>query len=311
MPTLGRAQVSFGQSGMTVTNETFDPMSDSPVVSPFQVIPEGQVYNIKEFQSKLSSYNKENRLSDYYGNARVANGKLKGTIGVKFGVRLVYNPPKGFHYDSPHMSDGIPQKERTYKFGKEVLIGGGAVVPAVAIPVAVFEQDVLDRKIGNIDLVDENMGEDLKCYIDRLTKTNDFQVVFGLCFPIRSYVSLFGLYGYYGFFDSIAADPENLDEMDEEPADFKEMWKGRIFKRTKKKLRRLFNSTYRTDDDAAKERRNFKIGLNANFLGNILPTSYFGLDGSVSWWQRLRMVNIRPIDADGDQCKNDFQKMFS
>ena len=292
----------------TVSMQTQAVMTDINIpTSPIQATykPEdkkGQVYNIKEFQDILRGLSPSRKLSDYYGNARIIGGKIQGTIGVKFGVRLVHIPPSSFKYSSPYEELDIRKQERSYQFG------GG--MPKRAIPVAVFEQDVLDELIGDIDLEDENMGEDLKCYIDKLVQTQDFQVIFGVCFPVRSYVSLYGAYCYYSFFESIAADPSNTEEMDEEYSKFKEKWKGVIFKRTKKKLRRLFNSTYRTDGEAEKENRRSKTELNANFLMNILPNAYFGIDPSVKWWQALRIVNIRPLDADGKPCKNAFQKLF-
>lgn len=74
------------------------------------------------------------------------------------------------------------------------------------VPIAVFEQDILDKKIKDINFEDENMGEDLKCYIDKLVQTEEYQVFVDYCFPVKSYVSTFGIYSYYGFFESIGKD---------------------------------------------------------------------------------------------------------
>ena len=47
-----------------------------------------------------------------------------------------------------------------------------------------------------------------------------------------------------------------------------------------------------------------------DFLKNILPAAYLNIDSSVNWLQRFRIVDINPFDADGKDCKSDFQKLF-
>jgi len=179
---------------------------------------------------------------------------------------------------------------------------------ARAIPLVVFEQDIKDKKLSDINLEDPDFGEDLKCYIDNLVMEDDFDVLFDFCFPIRSYISLFGVYSYYGFFPSIGEDTEEIDEDARGLAG--DGWRNSVFRRSKNALRELFNSTYRTDDDVKEERKGKSKDRNAIFLKNLLPDLYLNIDSSVRWWQQFRMMKVNPFDADGNTCKNAFQKLF-
>ena len=297
-----------------------------------------QVYNIKEFQERIASdpdLDPNEYISNYFGNAFVTADSLGGSIGVKFGVRLVYCPPPSYEYEIPSSR----QQERTFKFPTPdvaikfnenfyTLIDGLPDIiqdklqnildqmkisePSLgrAIPVAVFEQDVGDKLISDINLVDKNMGEDLKCYVDKLVETEDYKVLFELCYPVQTYVSLFGVYSYYGFLESIGKSEEGTEEKDEDAAKLREKWKKKIFIRTKRKLRVLFNSTYRTDDDVKEEREPRSKKEKSEFMKNLLPKTFLNLDSSVQWWQSIRFVDVKPFDPDGNECLNAFQKMF-
>ena len=76
-------------------------------------------------------------------------------------------------------------------------------------------------------------------------------------------------------------------------------------------LKRQFRSIYRLDDDDIKEdNRREKKQFDAKFVANLLPNAYINLDSSVRWWQSWRIVDTKPFNEDGDDCLNDFQKLF-
>jgi len=321
-PPVFAAQPEVFEEPTTITgptSETTDPQPDFDIIGPDEYT--GQVYNIKEFQELLPTLglDPESFISDNFGNATIAGPEIKqvirGTIGVKFGVRLIFCPPQQVQYFTP---DNYID-ERTFQFPVgEVNVeipDGFQRFPVTnsdsALPVAVFEQDVFDKKMSEIDMTDENMGEDLKCYIDNLVASKDFQTLFGYCFSPKSFVSLLGIYTYYGFFESIGKDITNIDEVEKNPRKLKEKWKRQVFKGTKKELRKTFNSIYRTDDDDPKEKSKNKKEKNTNFLANLAPSAFLNLDlSSVKWWQSLRIVEVRPFDPDGKECPNPFQKVF-
>jgi len=312
-----------------------------------------QVYNIEEFQDDLKSrtdLDRSLKISDVFGNAsptqtltgppteeQMNKGEYDGTIGIKFGVRLIYAPPENFRFDIPEGK----LKERTYslptpklkvRLSEEILCEILRFVPdfitdfltqsigefdlevpclSRAIPVVTYEHDLKDRKISELlsDFEKKNMGEDLKCYVDKLTEQEDFEMLFGQFFPVKSYVSLFGVYSYYAFFASIGQDGDERDEDSRGLAN--DRWRSDVLKRSKKTLRQLFNGAYRTDKEVKKERNRAKRDVDAQFLKNLVPDAYFNLDASIRWWQLFRVVGSRPFDADGKDCKNEFQKLFS
>ena len=277
-----------------------------------------QVYNIREFQELLSDravYEEGSKLSDHFGNLELISDDtvLVGSLGVQFGVRLMYCPPTAFSYD---LTDLDAETNRAF-FHKPAMIqiaGETSQRPwpltARTVPIAVFEQDVLDKKIKDINFEDENMGEDLKCYIDNLAQTEEYQVLVDYCFPVKSYVSTFGIYSYYGFFESIGKDPSENEESQLSIGDPLGLWKAFLFNESKSTCRKLFNSVYRSDDDS--NDFNFNVGRLSlkKFVEGIVPQLYLNLDASISWWQQLRIVSEKPFDADGKDCKNGFQKLF-
>lgn len=255
-----------------------------------------QVMTIKEFEQLITNptrFDENSKLSDHFGNATVLNGKFYGTIGVKFGVRLIYVP----HIGSGITSNLDASKERVGKIGDHH-----------HIPLAHYEHDVLDKAIKDIDFDDENMGEDLKCYVDKLAETDDFKFMFETIIKTTTFTSLFGIYSYYNFFESIGLGPDEVEEARRRK--IKGKWKRKIFDDVKKTLKKQFRSTYRSDDDEYEGNKQEKRQFDAQWLSNLLPESYIGLDGSVRWWQSARIVDVKPFGKDGDDCLNDFQKLF-
>ena len=100
--------------------------------------------------------------------------------------------------------------------------------------------------------------------------------------------------------------------MEEDRLDnIKKKWKRVIFDDTKKILKRQFRSIYRLDDDDIREdARREKLQFDAEFVANLLPNAYLGLDSSIMWWQSFRIVDTKPFDSEGEECLNDFQKLF-
>ncbi len=255
-----------------------------------------QVLTVSEFEQLVTTtdrFDQNSKLSDHFGNATILNNEFNGTIGVKFGVRLIYVP----HKDLGISSNLDESKERVGKIGDNH-----------HIPFASYEHDVLDKQIKDIKFSDENMGEDLKCYIDKLVETDDFKFIFETIIKTTTFSSLFGIYSYYNFFESIGLGPNEVEEGRQKK--IKNKWKRKIFYDVKTTLKKQFRSTYRSDDDELENNKQEKRQFDAQWISNLLPNSYLGLDGSVRWWQSFRIVDIKPFNKDGDDCLNDFQKLF-
>jgi len=258
-----------------------------------------KVMTIGEFQEMIkdrSVYDQNMKISDYFGDAQLVDNKVVGTIGVKFGVRLLMCLPHSIGL----MSDLDRNKERlpNYLQMEETFMN------LHHVPVASYELDIIDKKIKDIDTSDANMGEDIKCYVDKLCETEDFTMLFDKIIKTRTFVSLFGIYSFQNFLESIGK-----EEVEEERLKYvNEGWKKKVFNDTKRLLRKQFRSIYNSQDDE-KPSRSIKKDAELNFLKNLIPDLYLNVKG-VGILQRLRIVDANPFDEDGKACVNEFQKIF-
>ena len=255
-----------------------------------------EVVSIPEFQSMISNrsiYPEDSLISDHFGNASIIAGKIDGTIGVKFGVRLMLCLPHSFGL--------IPTLDRSI----ERLPNAIGPTPLHHIPVCSYELDVMDVEIKEVDLEDSNMGEDLKCYVDRLSEEPDFKLLFEKIFKTKSFVSLFGIYSCDNFIESIG----KLEVEEKSQKFINQGWKKRIFNDTKRVLRKQFRSIYNSQDDTSNKRASRNRDANLNFLKNLIPDLYLNISG-VGFLQRLRIVEAKPFDENGKPCVNEFQKLF-
>jgi len=275
------------------------------------ILPEGGVMSIGEFRSLLnvlSDEDKDINISEALGNAIFETDDndnpigILGTIGLQFGVRICYTPPDKYRsfYSNVTLKEG--NKFKSYRFKPATVTVDGTETTYYAttntFPIATFKQDVIDKKISEIDLNDDNLGEDLKCYVDQLCLTEDFRLPFHHIFITRKLVSLLLMYSYDGFIESIGLSPE---EREEDRLGSKGRWKSRILRNTKKQLRNLFAGFYREMEDMKDKEENDSRGFGLNFLKSFSPLSLINLNASVKWWQLRRLVD-RPYDKNGDDC---------
>ena len=276
------------------------------------------VVNIQEFidflrinESSWADEDGTKYLSDWFGDAAVSEDgtSLSGTIGVKFGARLTMIPPDSF---SPLGSNTgalavKAQQEKAYMLKKADNAGPGT---KHLFPLASYEADILDRPIEELNLDDPNMGEDLKCYVDALTKTDEFSLIFDACLPLTRISSLVAVYSYYGFLASIGEDTSERD-FDKwsgfrEPDD--SAWKEGFFEDTKNIAYRMFKSIYKTNDfEDADDDKDWNL---ESFLKEIMPALFTNLDPSTAWWQRWR-IKSRPFNKDGKSCLGEFGSLIS
>jgi len=258
------------------------------------------VMTVKEFQRKISSssYDMNSYISENFGNATIVNGEIQGTIGVKFGVRINFCAPKSLGL--------TPQNDKSAERLPSILKIEEVDTPVDCMTLVFFEKDLPDSIIKDIDITDENLGQDLKCYIDKLVEQESFSLLFEDIFKTKSFVSLFASYSFVNFVESIGRGEGELDEKADKPS---ERWKGLIFNDTKRVLRKQFKSIYNSQDDKKETRQNKNRDSNINFLNNLLPPVYLNI-GSVGFLKRLKIVGANPFDENGEACGNEFQKLF-
>ena len=258
-------------------------------------LPEGGVMSIQEFKelfNQLSDQEKDLKISEALGNAIFETDDegnpigILGTIGIQFGVRICYTPPAS----SSDFFSGVTQAEakkfKSYNGQKKTF------------PIATFKQDIIDKKLSEINIDDDNLGEDLKCYVDQLCLTEDYRLLFRHLFITRKMVSMLLMYSYDAFIESVG-----LSEDEREPDELgsKGRWKSRILKNTKKQLRNLFAGFYREMEDPDEKEERPTRGIGLDFLKSFSPLGLINLNASVKWWQLRRLID-RPYDKDGNDC---------
>ena len=178
-----------------------------------------------------------------FGDAKVTEEGLEGTIGIKFGVRLCMVPPSGV----------VQQKAPTAAFSStksyrmaaaNVVVDGEETVyneSQTIIPIITYEQDIIDRKISDFDMTSETLGEDISCYLDRLVELKEFKFLFDLLLPTKKATSMLALYYYDGFIESVGLSDS---EREEGNLGSKGNWREVILQETKEKVSDMFKGAY-------------------------------------------------------------------
>ena len=287
-----------------VTAETFNNIGAMYLEKYVRVINKDsteQVMKVSEFQRMISDrsvYDEEMPLSEYFGDAQIIANKLTGTIGVKFGVRLMMclNKHMGLEPNLDLAKERLPSLVTTTE----------STIQAICFPIASYELDIIDDKIKDIDIEDPNMGEDIKCYVDQLCETKEYKLLFDKIIKTRSFCSIYGIYSFENFIESIG----QIEVEDENRRrKINQAWKEKIFDDTKRILRKQLRSVYNSQDDTRSSRLSGLRTSNINFLKNLIPEIYLNIQG-VGFLQRLRIVDANPFDEDGKPCVNEFQKLF-
>ncbi len=270
------------------------------------------IQELREFLNSLESVlSNDKPLSEYFGDAQVEGGSYTGSIGIKFGVRLCYIPPDSFGGPfAGAILQGPSTETRTFIL-KEATINGETLSSSrFSFPVASFEQDVLDTNISEYFNADGNLNQDLKCYIDNLTETEDFKHLMNNIIDLRKLPTVLAIYSYENLLYSLGMDSSERDEPEDELPNAADN-RGKIFNDTKKEAWKLFISYYRNDDrDPSWEMPKYENPFKDSWRKlremeiNIFDVGQFSLD------VRRRIKKTNPFDEEGNPCQNDFMKLF-
>ena len=280
------------------------------------------IVNIDEFRKFVnekmldnSNFNlEEYYLSDIFGDAELTENisgqsdGLVGSLGFKFGVRLCFVPPDSFKPPAPSAKHkAIAQKEKAYYLPQAGTPGSSHI-----FPLASFEKDVFDEKLSEVDWRDDNFGEDLRCYVDNLSISPEFKMIFRSIFPLRRMSSIIGIYSYFGFLSAIGEDPSERHENSrkEEDIDNDDIWRDGLFEDTKHTCFRMFKGFYEADSWDFDWDWDFDFSFRLWFQ-DLFPTIFTNIDPSVRWWQRWRIQKTRPFDKDGEACKGIFGSVLT
>jgi hypothetical protein len=266
------------------------------------------VCNITEFRQWASTARTQIpnalNISDLFGDAIIptgTTGDYDGTIGIKFGLRisLIPNAVTNPLISTSNWDTETIATEKSYVFAD-----------TTAVPLVSFERDIKDVKFDDLDFGDPNLGEDLKCYVDKLVSTEDYKLVMDYLFGLRRIPTIMSIYMNHSFIASVGA---SESERDEEGLlkgfidTVNDNWKAEILDDTKKECRRLFASFYRSDDFEPESDNDASL---REVASRFLP-GLFGVNRGLLHWLRRRKLRNRPFDKNGNLCKNAFQRIFS
>ena len=261
------------------------------------------ITSLSELKSYLNMnsfiFDQTKNISDYFGNATLTEDErdYEGTIGIKYGVRLCYIPKIDIT-DLPSI-----QANRSYSLQMNSLAGK---ISSYTIPIASYEQDITDMTIKELLDTDSNFNQDLKCYIDKLCETEEFTFLMHDILNIRKIPSYLMIYSHNFFLPSLGdASERNSDNAETiSPKDI-----GKVMNDSKSEARRLFVSFYKNDDrDPPNEEED------VDFLSQIQKKTMDKLKfvdfGQFSLDIKRRLKPENPFDKDGNECQNNFGKLF-
>jgi hypothetical protein len=226
--------------------------------------------------------------------------EYQGSIGIKYGVRisLIPNDILKTNLTAGNWDADVVAREKSFRFAD-----------TVAIPIVSYERDMKDVKFVDLDFEDPNLGEDLKCYIDKMVTEPEYRFVMDYALGLKRIPTILSIYMAQNFVSSVGKSESERDE-DAKLLGFdttSDAWKGEILADTKQECRQLFASFYRVNDFDPQDDND--AGLR-ELISRILP-GVFGVNRGLIHWLRRRRLRDRPFDKDGNFCKNGFQRLFS
>jgi hypothetical protein len=232
-----------------------------------------QIYNLKELKENVKSAGIEGKTVD--------STLKKWSYGIR--ISMMMSGETKSKLDSSLFSSSISDEEarrvRSLKMGTKF-----------AVPVCEAEIPISGTKTIQDSIFDSEY--DINCMITELINTPNYKTLFNYCFPLQTLLSLVTIYTMETFLLSIGS--EWLDK-DANPqpggaqlSQFRRWDKQGNFVKTRKNLRRLFESYYNSRDAAyeneetetqeERTRRNLKVKRK-------LPKSK-----DLKWWQRRLQV---------------------
>ena len=326
---------------LRIVPKKFGPERDGFVMAPMPVgavpphpsspsdLPEG-IQNINEFIEYLNSKEISDNIniSDWFGNAFPVDNKkegepaYRGSIGIKFGVRLCFAMKEDFLLGGLDSVSNSEIAEALAKSKEQRTFALNGIKDIIAIPVASYEQDILDRKLVSFKDANEDFNQDLKCYIDKLVKTPKFRLVFENIFSLKKIGSVLACYSDLNFIASLGLgaderrDPDlggiNIFDLNSDIELPTSDDRTTFFNDCREEARKVFVSNYKRNDFDPENEEDSGSELE-NAAKKALAESFgvTGVSDEISWLVRRRIKTTNPTDKDGNPCENQFGGLFN
>jgi len=250
--------------------------------------------------------------------------EYRGEQGLRYGIRIVVNLPagttelKGFKPPTSKESE-ITSLEKCF------YVGDGSA-QSFSFPLASTEIDVIDSKVENFNWKIEG-GDglypfDLDCLLRQIVKTPEYRAVFNYISNPRCVTSMCAILSNISFDSGIGfkdgwvrwrsiegKNSDGDDETFEGSAGAEDAWDRAHFRDAKKFLRKMFSGFYLANDFESPEVDLFEFSNILKIIGGGVQTWLKQMGGQVSWWWR-RNFRPNPFDANGEECKSEYDKLF-
>jgi len=272
--------------------------------------------------TNLNFLGADTRLSELFS-------QKDGSMGALYGVRVCYIPPTGTRIISKNPSNA----DKTKALKEKSYINAPASVYVSdtkkltlnntrhSFPLVSCEIALPDATVAEVLESGKNLDQDLKCYIDQLVATEEFELVFDKIINLKRAASLSAVATYDSWVPSIGAKgsgerlepevPEAYEDAEEEPPTYSEPANTKYFNDSTSECRKLFISNYkRSDFDPKDDEEDYdfvKDGLN-RMLSNTYSAVLYGND--VPFWRKWKVTTNNPNDREGNACGNAFTKLF-
>jgi len=308
------------------------------------------VVNISDFKKFLND-NKDSipadiRISDWFMAKEIAESEenkpaeYEDIVGIKYGVRLCYIPDEDFRpFSLPNTEDNnkaileksFKCKPISFEVERESTVPGSLSGPTYQVsvlegskntfPIEEIEQEIPDTELIKLIEFDDDLNQELRCYVDRLTLGTRFDLIFHKTLHLKRITSLLMISSYDSWVPSIGAKgskeriepeiPEAYEDMEDDPPSYSDPGGTPYFNDSRKECRKLFIANYkRSDYDPKDEEEDFDpIKDNVQqMMSNTFSAVSYGSD--VPFWMKWRVLKENPDDKEGNACGNQFTKLF-
>ena len=264
---------------------------------------------------------------------------MKGESGIKKGIRLLYVPNESYYtkllesnpdlyrigeqielQDYATTSDALSDVNyagisEDYLLRKAYLTSqyiseDDELHPSLGlnIPITSVEIDVHDQELLSL----ENFsGDDYKCLLTKLIKTDEFKLLFEYCFPVKAFVGHNLVHTFNSFYMSLGMgegergkqeeitgkDPPSTPRTGQPEEDVEESLDD-----TKDLIRNIFANIYSSEDYQKTFEFDFDLDLGGllGFVNLLVPSFRIGGHKNVR----------RPFNKDGNECEGPVGKLF-
>jgi len=151
--------------------------------------------SFKEWIGTLPTEVQNTEMFKLFGDLSVTGSQEQGyqltgsTLGIKYGLRLSYVPPKNVFSDLPSINTNINMLEKAYFLPVCDLNSDGIKNSQYIIPIVQAEIDMINDTLASFDPNSGTNQYNHDCLVKELYESEEFRFLFYYCVPLQKYMS--------------------------------------------------------------------------------------------------------------------------